>query len=132
VRRTGRKAEPPRNQVQGNGAQKSRQDHVRGDHAQVDEALPNGTGDAGPKSESRDEIEERRPDNSLKGREDPAGNDSCYGIGVVMKPVDEIKNESDGDDDDRQNENRLLSGHLARRQPNAKLRRISNSRSYES
>jgi len=63
-------------------------------------AAADGCGNGGPEAERGNEIEERRPGHRQAGRQDVRRNDRGDGIGGVVEPIEEIKNQRGDDDDD--------------------------------
>ena len=63
-----------------------------------------GPGDGGAEAERRGEVEERRPDDGLARREHARGHDGRDRVGGVVKAVDVVEDERDGDDEDDESE----------------------------
>ncbi len=64
----------------------------------IDQTFAHGLRHTGSEYKRGDEIEECGPCYSLPGRQNPRGNNRGYGIGGVVKAVDEIEDESNPDD----------------------------------
>ena len=71
VRRARRQAKEPGDQIPHDRAAQTAEDHGERDDVNVDHAGAHGPGHGGSEGEGGDEIEERRPDDGLAGREHP-------------------------------------------------------------
>jgi hypothetical protein len=97
-----REAEPPCDQVPGDCAQQSRQDHPGCDQVDIDEPFTDRFRHRRPEQKRGYEIEERRPQHRLKRCEHFGGDDGRDGVSGVVKSVDVVKNECDPDNEDSQ------------------------------
>ena len=52
-----------------------------------------------PNPNARDEVEERRPDDGLRGAEHSGGDDGRDRVGGVVEAVNEVEEQRDGDDE---------------------------------
>ena len=68
----------------------------------IDEARADGRGDSGPEQERGDEVEECRPNNRLKGRQNARRHNRRAGIRGIVEAVDEIEQQRYQDDQDRE------------------------------
>ena len=100
VGRTRWQSQPPRDQIPGYGADEPRHDHVGRDELDVDEALAHRPGHSGAERERRDEVEERRPQDRLKRRQDASRHHRGHRVRGVMEAVYEIERQRDLDDED--------------------------------
>ena len=100
MRRAGRQPEVPGDQIPGDRADQAGEDHRKRHDVDVDQAGADGLGDGGAERERRDEIEERRPDDRLAGRQDARRDDRRDRVGGVVKPVDVIKDQRNEDEAD--------------------------------
>jgi hypothetical protein len=98
MRRAGRQAEVPRQEVPDNGTRQAREDYRERDDIQIDHARANRFRHGCAEAERRDEIEERRPDDGLTGREYSRRHDGGDGIRCIVKPVDVVENQGNQND----------------------------------
>lgn len=103
MRGTGRDAKPPGEQVPGDGADQSGENHL-----QRNEFLVHRSGNGVPdlefpddvfRNEEGDEIEHGGPQNRLEGCQHLSGNNGGNGVCRIMKSIDKIENEREDDDD---------------------------------
>ena len=100
VRRAGRQPEVPGDQIPDDRAGEAAEDHREGDDVDVDHAGADGLRDRRAERERGDEVEERRPDDRLAGRQHAGRDDRRDGIGGVVKSVDVVEDERDEDQRD--------------------------------
>ena len=70
------------------------------DEAEIDEFAAHRAGDAGAKGERGYKVEERGPNHGLERRQNARGDDRGDGIGRIVKAIDVIEGERDGNDED--------------------------------
>ena len=105
VRRTGGQAEPPGDQIPGDGARQSGHNHVGGHQAYIHEAPAHRPGNRRAEHESRGKIEERGPQHGLKRCEHPRSHNRGDGIRRIVKTVDVIEHQRNRDDEYGEGEN---------------------------
>ena len=91
VRRRRGKAQPPGDEIPGDGPEKSGGDDAQGNGDGVDDPLPDGGGDPGLEEERGDEIEEGGPEDGVLGFEHAGRYNGGDGVRGVVEAVDEIE-----------------------------------------
>ena len=72
--------------------------------ADVDHARPDGLGDGGAEHERGHEVEEGRPHHGLAGLQHARRDDGGNRVGGVVKAVDVIEDQRNGDDENDEGE----------------------------
>jgi len=91
--RTGRQSKAPGDQIPDNGAQQSRQNDFGGNIGCI-YPLGDRVGDVNPKEPRRREVPPGSPYDRYGRGQDPRGHDRGDGIGRIVEAIDEIKRES--------------------------------------
>src|SRR5215208_1994450 len=93
-------AQVPGDKVPYDRTQQPTQDDVGIYDADIDQPLADGLCHRSADHECGNEVEERRPHHRHSGLEHPGGNDSCNGVGAVVKAIDEVEDQRNSDDDE--------------------------------
>ena len=91
VRRAGRNAVVPGDEIPGDGTDQGAEDQLIVDEAGIDDPLAHRGGHAQVKEEHGDDVEECRPEDCLPGLEHAGGNHGRNGVRRVVKAVHEVE-----------------------------------------
>jgi glycosyltransferase involved in cell wall biosynthesis len=107
VGRASRQTDVPGDQVPDDGADQRGEDDVGVDLSDVEQAAADGFGHRGTEGKRRDEVPKGSPDDALHRRQHARRNHRGDRIGGVVKAVDVVEGEGDGDDKNRQQQDRI-------------------------
>jgi hypothetical protein len=106
VRRGGRQAQPPGEEVPGDGPDQPGEDHGLRDHVGID-GLADGVGHVRLEDQEGDEVERGRPDNRHPWGQDPGRDDGGDRVGGVVEAVGEVEHQRQQDDGDDRDEGQV-------------------------